>query len=213
VSYLRVKVCGITRAEDAQRAARHGADAVGFVLWPGSPRAVTAEQAASIGKALPPFVWKVGVFVNASPEEVERATGVARLDVAQLHGNEDVRDYRHLAVRLVRGLPLSGAADVERALALPPDVMPLLDALDPAHPERRGGTGRTTRWDLAAEVSRVRPVILAGGINAENVVDAVEAVRPWGVDLSSSLEDAPGIKNPGKLAVFFSAVEPVRSRT
>jgi phosphoribosylanthranilate isomerase len=212
VSYLRVKVCGITRAEDAERAARHGADAVGFVLWPGSPRAVTPEQAASIGRTLPPFVWKVGVFVNAPPDEIERVAATARLDVAQLHGNENVEHYRHLGVRLVRALPLAGPADVERALALPADVMPLVDAIDPAHPERRGGTGRTARWDLAAEVSRARPIILAGGINAENVVDAVEAVRPWGVDLSSSLEDAPGIKNPGKLAVFFAAVEPVRSR-
>lgn len=208
MSYLRVKICGITREEDALRAAKHGADGVGFVLWSGSPRAITPERAAEIGKGLPPFVWKVGVFVNATPDEVEHATRIARLDVAQLHGDEDVERFRHLPVRILRAIGVAGPDDVARALALPSDVMPLVDALDL---EKRGGTGRQASWVHAAQIARARPTILAGGLNAENIVDAVQAVRPWGVDLSSALEESPGIKDSKKLAVFFAAVEPVRS--
>ncbi len=208
MSYLRVKVCGITREEDAIRAARHGADAVGFILWPGSPRSISVARAAAIARMLPPFVWKVGVFVNASPDEVELATTTARLDVAQLHGDEDVERYRHLAVRIIRAVALSGPDDVEAAIALPADVMPLVDTPDRA---LRGGTGRVASWDLAAEVAKARPTMLAGGLNAENIIDAVERVHPWGVDVSSSLEDFPGVKNANKVAVFFAAVEPARS--
>jgi phosphoribosylanthranilate isomerase len=208
MSYLRVKVCGITREEDALRAARHGADAVGFILWPGSPRSISVERAAAIARALPPFVWKVGVFVNASPDEVERAVTAARLDVAQLHGDEDAAQYRHLGVRVLKAVALQTPEDVARAIALPADVMPLVDTPDRA---LRGGTGRVGAWDLAADVARARPTVLAGGLNAENVVDAIDAVHPWGVDVSSSLEDSPGVKNAGKLAVFFAAVEPARS--
>jgi phosphoribosylanthranilate isomerase len=208
VSYIRVKICGITREEDALRAVRHGADAVGFVLWPGSPRTISVERAAAIAKLLPPFVWKVGVFVDASPDEVERAAIAAKLDVAQLHGREDAEQYRHLAVRIVKSVALATEEDIEKALALPADVMPLVDAVDR---ERHGGTGKLAAWSLAARVAKARPTLLAGGLNAENIIDAIEAVRPWGVDLSSSLEDSPGVKNAGKVAVFFSAVEPARS--
>lgn len=208
MSYLRVKVCGITSEDDARRATRHGADAVGFLMWDKSPRYVPIERVAVISRSLPPFVWKVGVFVDASPDEVEYATAMCRLDVAQLHGDEDVERYRHLAVRIVKAIGLAGPEDVKRALALPADVMPLVDAHDPI---RRGGTGQQASWALAAEIARARPMILAGGLNAENIVDAVETVRPWGVDVSSALEDEPGVKNAKKLAVFFAAVEPVRS--
>jgi phosphoribosylanthranilate isomerase len=208
VSYLRVKICGITREEDALRAARHVADAVGFILWSGSPRSVSIERAAAIARALPPFVWKVGVFVNASPDEVEKAVAAAKLDVVQLHGDEDVRQYQHLPVRLMKSVALRTQDDVAGAVALPPHVMPLVDTPDG---ELRGGTGRVAAWDLAAQVAKARPTLLAGGLNAENIVDAVEKVRPWGVDVSSSLEESPGVKNAGKLAVFFAAVEPARS--
>lgn len=208
MSHIRVKVCGITNEEDALRAVRHGADAIGFLLWPGSPRSISLERATAIARMLPPFVWKVGVFVNAPPDEVEHATVAARLDVAQLHGDEDVEQYRHLAVRLVKAIGVSGPGDVERALALPPDVMPLVDADDPV---RHGGTGQRASWELAALIAFARPLILAGGLTAENIVDAVEQVRPWGVDVSSSLEDEPGVKSAKKLAVFFAAIEPVRS--
>jgi len=208
VSYLRVKICGITREEDALRAARHGADAVGFILWPGSPRSISIERAAAIARVLPPFVWKVGVFVNATPQQVEDATSAAKLDVAQLHGDEDVERYRHLAVRILKSAALRDQDDVDDAIALPADVMPLVDTPDR---ELRGGTGRVAAWDLAAQLAKARPIMLAGGLNAENVVDAVDRVHPWGVDVSSSLEDSPGVKNAGKVAVFFSAVEPARS--
>jgi phosphoribosylanthranilate isomerase len=208
MSYVRVKVCGITREEDARAAIRHGADAVGFVLWPDSPRALPLEHAAALSRALPRFVWKVGVFVNASPDEVEYAAAMARLDAAQLHGDEDASRYTHLAVRIIKGIGVTGPDDVARALALPPDVMPLVDAKDET---RRGGTGQQASWRHAAEIARVRPIILAGGVSKHNVADAVETVRPWGVDLSSSLETEPGLKSAREIAEFFAAIEPVRS--
>lgn len=208
MSYVRVKVCGVTRVEDALAAIRRGADAVGFVLWPGSPRALPIEQAAALSRALPRFVWKVGVFVNASPDEVEYAAAMARLDAAQLHGDEEPAHYTHLAVRIIKGIGVADGDDAARALALPPDVMPLLDAKDDV---QRGGTGRLASWRHAAEVARARPVILAGGLGKYNVADAVHAVRPWGVDLSSSLEERPGIKSAREIAEFFAAIEPVRS--
>lgn len=208
MSYLRVKVCGITREEDARHAVLCGADALGFVMWDQSPRAVSLERAAAITRSLPLFVWKVAVFVNATPDEVEYATAMGRFDVAQLHGDEDVERYRHLAVRIVKAVGVAGPDDVRRALALPSDVMPLVDALDPV---LRGGTGRSASWVHAAEVAAMRPTILAGGLNADNVIDAVHMVRPWGVDVSSALESAPGVKDDNEVSVFFSAIERVRS--
>lgn len=208
MSYVRVKVCGITRESDARAAIRSGADAVGFVFWAGSPRAMSIEDAARLSRALPRFVWKVGVFVDASPDEVEYAAAMARLDAAQLHGDEDPARYTHLAVRIIKGLGVEGPGDVARARALPADVMPLIDAKDEA---RRGGTGRLASWRHAAEIAAARPVILAGGLGTHNIADAVRAVRPWGVDLSSSLEERPGVKSAREIAAFFAAIEHVRS--
>jgi phosphoribosylanthranilate isomerase len=199
----RVKICGLTRVHDAALAVELGADAVGFILWPKSPRFVTTLAATAIARELPPFVTRVGVFVNASPEEVRAAVGAIGLDVAQLHGDERAEDYALAATRVMKVVTLESEADVERALALPAHVTPLVDAVDR---EKRGGTGTRANWALAAHVAHGRRTVLAGGLSAENVGEAISLVRPWGIDVSSGVEAAPGIKDAGKLRALFAAV-------
>jgi phosphoribosylanthranilate isomerase len=198
----RVKICGITRAEDAAEAIAAGADALGFVLWPESPRAMTAERAAAI-PTTGAFVARVGVFVNASPGQVKQAVLEARLSAVQLHGDENALEYSNVGAPLIKAVALESSADVERTLALPAEVTVLVDTSDRV---RRGGTGRNANWDLARRVSEVRPVILAGGLSASNVAGAIEAVRPWGIDVSSGVELSPGIKSGDRLRELFAAL-------
>jgi phosphoribosylanthranilate isomerase len=198
----RVKICGITRAEDAALAVRSGADAIGFVFWPRSPRAVKPAQVATITTD-GALVARVGVFVDASPEEVAETVKEARLSVVQLHGDEPVGDFSRVGAAVIKAVSLVDERDVERALALPADVTVLIDAPDR---QRKGGTGNVGDWSLARRVSRARPVILAGGLSAANVAAAIREVQPWGVDVSSGVEASPGIKEPGRLRDFFSAI-------
>jgi phosphoribosylanthranilate isomerase len=199
----RVKVCGLTRPEDAALAAALGADALGFVFWSKSPRAITPEAARAVHAALPPFVSRVGVFVDASPEDVAETVRVAGLDVVQLHGDEPVDAYGGLGARVVKVATLESDDDLARVLAWPAWVMPLVDAVDR---ERRGGTGRLADWDRAAGLASRRPILLAGGLNADNVGAAIARVRPWGVDVSSGVEERAGIKSPERLRSFVRAV-------
>jgi phosphoribosylanthranilate isomerase len=199
----RVKICGITRAEDAARAISLGAEAIGFVLWPASPRAIAVDRARVIARALPPLVVRVGVFVNAPPDEIAAIVRDVGLDAVQLHGDEDAARYADVPARLIKAVPVDEAGDVDRARALPDFVTPLVDVRDPV---RRGGTGRTADWSAAADLARSRPIILAGGLTAENVADAVRRVAPWAIDVSSGVEQAPGIKNESRLAALFDAL-------
>jgi phosphoribosylanthranilate isomerase len=203
VTAPRVKVCGITRREDAELAVRLGAAAIGFVFWPSSPRVIAPEAARAIGAGLPSLVVRVGVFVNAPVAEVARVAREAGLDAVQLHGDEDVSQYASVPARVIKAVTAESDADVASALALPPHVTPLVDAHDP---ELRGGTGRRARWTGAAAIASQRGVILAGGLVAGNVADAIAAVRPWALDVSSGVEDAPGIKSAERLEAFFAAV-------
>jgi phosphoribosylanthranilate isomerase len=199
----RVKICGITRAQDARAAVRAGADAIGFVFWPGSPRRVSLTRARAIGRLLPPFVTRVGVFVNAAPADVARAVRQAGLDAVQLHGDENPRAYRSCGAAVIKAVSLEGPADVVRAARYPRDVAVLVDAKD--H-ERRGGTGQVSNWTLARRLARLRPILLAGGLRDANVAQAIRAVRPWGVDLSSGVETAPGIKSARKISAVLARV-------
>jgi phosphoribosylanthranilate isomerase len=198
----RIKICGVTRASDAQLAVQFGADALGFVLWDGSPRAVRARVAALIGEQLPPYVTRVGVVVNLSASEVSTLARVGRFDAIQLHGDEDLDRYAALEARLIRSVALETAEDVQRALDLPPAVTVIVDAADR---QKKGGTGQRANWALAAELARVRPVILAGGLTPSNVRQAIEQVKPWAVDVSSGVEASPGVKDPRLLESFFRA--------
>jgi phosphoribosylanthranilate isomerase len=199
----RVKICGITRLTDATEAVACGADALGFVFWPDSPRVVTPAQAREIGCALPALVSRVGVFVNQSPADVRAIVAEAGLDVIQLHGDEDLPPYANLGVRVIKAVSLDDEASVARAREYPDAVTPLVDATDRV---RRGGTGQVANWALAAQVAAVRPVVLAGGLRASNVAEALRRVRPWAIDVSSGVESSPGIKDAARLRELFAAV-------
>jgi phosphoribosylanthranilate isomerase len=203
VSRPRVKICGITREDDARLAVSLGADAIGFVFWERSPRAVSAARARVIADSLPPFVTRVGVFVNAPPHEVQALVAAVGLDAVQLHGDEPVESYGPVTARLIRVVVFDTVTALEAALALPGHVTPLVDAADR---ERRGGTGLLADWSGAAALAAARPAVLAGGLTADNVGRAMREVRPWALDVSSGVEQAPGIKSPEKLAAFFDAV-------
>jgi phosphoribosylanthranilate isomerase len=187
----RIKICGITRDEDARAAAAAGADAIGFVMWSESPRYVAPAIVAGIARDVP-GVARVGVFVNAAPEVVARTVREAGLTAVQLHGDETVAEYRGCGAPVIKAVTLEAEDDVGRAAELPADVTVLVDASDPV---RRGGTGRIVSWSLAAELARRRPVLLAGGLSPANVAEAIDRVHPWGVDVSSGVEHAPGVKD------------------
>ena len=201
----RVKICGITRPQDAALAVELGADAIGFVLWAASPRAVTAGQVGAIDTT-GAFAARVGVFVNAPANEIAEAVRVARLGAVQLHGDENATDYSKVGAPLIKAVTLADSDDVAKTLALPAEVTLLVDASDAT---KRGGTGRLADWSLAKEVSDARPVILAGGLSASNIGDAIRAVRPWGIDISSGVEDAPGVKSPQRMRDLFAALAAV----
>jgi phosphoribosylanthranilate isomerase len=197
-----VKICGITRLEDAEAAVACGADALGFVFWPRSPRCIDAHRAQAIVAALPPFVTPVGVFVDQPAEDVNRIANIARLGAVQLHGNERP-DYARSVDRPVVKAIAVGTADATAVNIWPANVVVLLDVHDPV---RRGGTGQTVDWTSAAEMARRRRTILAGGLTAENVGEAIGRVQPWGIDVSSGVESAPGVKDHGRLKALFEAV-------
>lgn len=198
----RVKVCGVTRAVDARVAVQAGASAIGVILWPGSPRAVSIERAAEILSEVPAGVMKVGVFVDQPRSFVEAAVRATSLDAIQLHGREDAADY-NLGTFVLKAIPVDDRFDARRLGQLPARVLPLLDAADG---RRKGGTGATIDWKAAAEVSRVRRIVLAGGLTPQNVRDALRQVQPFAVDVSSGVETAPGRKSADLIRAFLDAV-------
>jgi len=189
-----VKICGITRLEDAEAAVGAGASALGFVFWPGSPRFVDPYRARAIVQALPPFVTPVGLFVSQPREYVGAVASLVRLGAVQLHGDESVEFAASLAWPVIKAL------SVDRASAWPLATTLLLDAHDPV---KRGGTGQTIDWAAAAHIAARRKVLLAGGLTPDNVAEAVASVRPFGIDVSSGVERSPGIKDHGKLRALF----------
>jgi phosphoribosylanthranilate isomerase len=197
---LFVKICGITELSDAMHAVEHGATALGFVFWPRSPRCISPDRAATITAALGPGVQTVGVFVNETVDEMRRVAEQVGLTTIQLHGDEPA-SYAHDL-----DWPVWRATTVDRieqaAAEWPTDTTFLMDAADPV---LRGGTGRTVDWGHAAAAARSWRIILAGGLTPDNVADAVAAVRPFGVDVSSGVEDAPGVKNRDKVARFLAS--------
>ena len=197
-----VKICGITRAHDAELAGRLGAAAIGFVFWPGSPRYVSPDVAKIIAAEVSRDVMKVGVFVDEDLDAVRNVMNVVGLDVAQLHGNE-TPDYCRTLGRKVFKTVAMGDRDIVNVAQFDSDVVLLIDAHDS---ERHGGTGRTVNWDSAREIAERRPTILAGGLNAANIRLALRSVRPYGVDVSSGVESAPGVKDPARLRTFFEAL-------
>jgi phosphoribosylanthranilate isomerase len=194
-----LKVCGITRAADALHAVRHGATALGFVFWSASPRSVTPERVKDIVAELPSNVVTIGVFVNEPVDGIRRVVTAAGLTAVQLHGEEPPAYADALPRPLLRSVTLESAAGASDAWAA--DTILLLDAADAT---RRGGTGRTVDWARAAVLARTRPVVLAGGLTPANVAGAIGMVRPYGVDVSSGVEESPGVKDFSKMTEFLA---------
>jgi phosphoribosylanthranilate isomerase len=198
---MLIKICGLTRMEDIDLLSELGVHAVGFVLWPESPRALTLARARSLARALPPFVTTVGVLVDPTSTEIQEVAD-AGLQVAQIHGTVPPVARERAPLRILRTASLATGDSLIDA-DLPEGETVLLDAHDPL---RRGGTGQTIDWVRAARVAQQRPVILAGGLSPDNVADAIRQVRPRGVDVSSGVERSPGIKDHARLAAFVRAV-------
>ena len=198
----RVKVCGITRLDDALIAARLGVDAIGFVFYDKSPRAILPTEAFGIAQQLPPFLVKVGLFVNADADAVSTVLANCPIDILQFHGDEDENYCRQFDVPYVKALRHRSTEETRAAAALFPSASAIL--LDSFEPARFGGTGLTFDWEEIPEVTQ--PLILAGGLTSGNVGLAVAQVAPYAVDVSGGVEDAPGVKSPGKLKDFIDAV-------
>ncbi len=200
-----VKICGITSPEDARLAAEAGADAVGFVFWPQSPRRVDAAAARRIGETLPPSVARVGVFVDATREELVRTAEEAGLDLLQLHGSESPEALADLPRRVWKAVRVGSDFAPQTALQYEGRAAGIL--LDTHRDGRPGGTGVPFDWSLVREVRRRASfVVLAGGLSPDNVKAALEAVSPDGVDVSSGVEAAPGRKDPARVRAFVDAV-------
>jgi phosphoribosylanthranilate isomerase len=208
----RVKVCGITRLEDAELAAELGAWAIGFVLWPRSPRAADRAAAVAIAAALRRRVELVGVFVNATLDEIAHAADELHLSHVQLHGDEGpafcAEAGRRTGAKVIKAMRVAGAADFQDLERFHTD----LHLLDTAARGLRGGSGQTWDWALAARRRRKVPVILSGGLTADNVAAGIAAVEPWAVDVSSGVEASPGVKHPVRMREFIAAVpQPVKT--
>lgn len=202
---IRVKICGVTTPEDALVAVDLGASAIGMVFWPASPRCVDLARARAIVRALPPFVAAVGVFVDQ--ENAQHVAEQVGLHALQLHGDEPAIGYRESRLPIIKAVPVRDRSAVAAADAVPPGATVLLDAHDP---EKRGGTGRRIDWSIAAEIAARRPIILSGGLNLANVVEAIGTVRPAAIDVSSGVESAPGRKDHAKLRAFFDVIRDSR---
>ena len=201
---MKVKICGIRRLEDAMTAIELGANALGFVFWPGSPRFIEPDEAREIVAAVPALVTTVGVFVDQPVEHVAEVARGLNLGAVQLHGHEHIEAFTGLSPQVIKSVPMANGIDVESLLSnVPMGATVLLDAHDPV---RRGGTGRTIDWNRAAAAARRRPVILSGGLNADNVRAAIETVHPYAIDVSSGVESSPGVKDVSKLRALFAAV-------
>ena len=199
---VRVKICGITSADDARAAVGAGADALGFMFYEPSPRCVTPEQAAAIIAKLPTHVAKVGVFVDADEAAVRTTAAMAGLDTLQFHGSEPPEFCARFELRTIKAFRVKDSGSLGQLPDYETDAW-LLDSYVQGVP---GGTGERFNWDLAVEAKRLgRPILLAGGLTPENVGEADGQVTPYGLDVSSGVEAAPGRKDAAKVAAFIAS--------
>ena len=197
---IKIKICGITNAEDALGAVELGADALGFIFHPPSRRYVTPEKAKDIIGQLPPFVFKIGVFVDEEPETILKAINECRLDGIQLHGRESPEFCAKFRRRVIKGLRPQREEEVAKIADYKVDAL----LLDSYHPDMIGGTGTTFDWELAVAAKMFgMPVILSGGLNSENVAEAVRLVKPYGIDVASGVETFQGKKDLDKVRDFI----------
>ncbi|MDR2000678.1 MAG: phosphoribosylanthranilate isomerase [Zoogloeaceae bacterium] len=208
MSRTRVKICGITRDQDLAAAVAAGADAAGFVFYPESPRFLAAERAVALLQRMPPFVTSVGLFVNPDPAFVRQTLALAPVDLLQFHGEETpefCRQFGRPYIKTARMKPGFDLVEFARAYASAQGL--LLDT----HVEGYGGGGRAFDWSLVPE-NLPLPILLAGGLDSENVGAAIRKLRPWAVDVSSGVELSKGIKDAGKIAAFVAAVKNADTR-
>src|SRR5712691_8866307 len=177
---MLVKICGITRADDAEAAVEAGAGAIGFVFWPESPRFIDPYRARSIASTLPPFVTAVGVFVNQPLQYVNAVASLLRLGAVQLHGDETPEYAAAVSSPVIKAVSFG--------------------------PVKRGGTGRTIDWTGASALAAQRKILLAGGLTPDNVMEAIAQVRPFGIDVSSGVERTPGVKDHPRMRALFEAL-------
>jgi phosphoribosylanthranilate isomerase len=193
---VRIKICGITRYEDAKVAANLGVDAVGFIFYEKSARYIPPAKAAQIIKRLPPFISRVGVFVDQDPANVVEIARTTGIDTIQLHGNERPDYCRKIPFPVIKAFSVTPESDL--SILQEYDVAGFL--LDTWHPSLRGGTGMTFDWSVARKACGLHPhVLLAGGLGPSNLLEALDAVGPYGVDINSGVEIKPGVKNPHKM--------------
>jgi phosphoribosylanthranilate isomerase len=199
-----VKICGITSLADARVAVEAGADALGFMFFEGSPRHVSLETAAAICRQLPPQVARTGVFVDAPEDEVVGAIAACGLNLLQFHGQETPDYCRQFGLMSMKAFRIRDAESLRQLPEYTTEAW-LLDAYTPG---KLGGTGECFNWALAIEALKFgRPIFLAGGLTPENVAEAVRVVQPYGVDVSSGVELAPGKKDPDKVRAFIQAAK------
>ena len=202
MSMTRIKICGLTRAQDVDAAVEAGVDAVGLVFYPESARFVSLAQATELARRVPPFVTIVGLFVNASPETVRATLAALPIHLLQFHGDEDDAFCRQFGRPFLKAVRVRPEIDMSRQLAAFPSAQAIL--LD-AFVEGYGGGGKTFDWTLVPDVLP-KPIVLSGGLDAENVGDAIRRVRPLAVDVSSGVESGKGIKDVAKIRAFVKAV-------
>ncbi|HEV8662504.1 MAG TPA: phosphoribosylanthranilate isomerase [Candidatus Methylomirabilis sp.] len=199
---VRVKICGITNREDAEASVAAGADALGFIFVPGTPRCLSPEAAQAIIRGLPPFIVPVGVFAGTSLPEVRATVQACGLGAVQLHGDEDAAFAAAVPVRVIRTIRVRDAGSLVGLAGYPAHAF-LLDAYAE---DRIGGTGRRVSLELLRAAQRLGRVVVSGGLTPENVAEVVAAVRPYAVDCSSGVERAPGLKDHARVRAFVARV-------
>ena len=202
MSRTRIKICGLTRAQDVRAAVDHGADAIGFVFYASSPRAVSIAQAAQLVALLPPFVASVGLFVNATEDDINCVLERVPLQLLQFHGDEAEADCARFGRPWIKAARMRAGVDLVEFASFHPGASGVL--VD-AFVEGYGGGGKTFDWSLIPQ-GFGRPLVLSGGLDPDNVVDAVRRIRPWAVDVSSGVESDKGIKDTAKIAAFIAGV-------
>lgn len=196
-----IKICGLTNMGDALAAVSLGANALGFIFAP-SPRQITPQVAMEICKEIPPFIWKVGVFVNADLREVIQIANYCGLTACQFHGEETPAYCAQVPWPVIKTIKIKGMESLQEI----PQYKSTLFLLEGFHPERAGGAGITFPWGLALEIKGKINFILSGGLKPENVSEAISLLRPWGVDVCSGIEDKPGKKDINKMTQFIKEV-------
>ena len=204
----KVKICGITRIEDAVTAALHGADAIGLVFYSKSPRYIKAETASKIIAELPPFISKVGLFVNASENEIIDLLGKVPLDLLQFHGEETAEQCSKYSIPYIKAIRMVNGVDLKHEAEQYSTASALL--LDTYVEGKQGGTGKTFDWSIIPDDIK-KPIILAGGLTSLNVAEAIRQVSPYAVDVSGGVESEKGIKNEAKIIEFMREVNNAQS--